>query len=139
MGLKAPVSVTIPVQWGDQDLFGHVNNIHFLKWFESARVAYMTRCGARLTKEGVGPILAAIQCDYIKQIRYPDTIVVGATLSKLGNSSLVLHHELWSQSQNELAARGDSTIVMFDYVKQKSVRVPDAIRDQMTLLEHQSD
>ena len=80
MDLKDPVSVSFPIQWGVQDMFGHVNNVHFLKWFESGRVSYLMQCGARLTSEGVGPILAAIQCDYIKQIKYPDTITVGTSL-----------------------------------------------------------
>ena len=139
MKVKAPVTVSVPIQWGDQDMFGHVNNIHFLKWFESARVEYLLQCGARLSQSGVGPILAAIQCDYIQQIRFPDTIVVGATVQKLGNSSLVIHHELWSIEQERLAARGDSTIVMFDYVQQQSVRIPDEIRGRIDALESQSE
>ena len=35
-----PVSVELPVQWGEMDDFGHVNNAVFLRWFESARIAY---------------------------------------------------------------------------------------------------
>lgn len=135
MNLQGPVSVSFPIQWGDQDMFGHVNNVHFLKWFESGRVSYLMQCGARLSNAGVGPILAAIQCDYVRQIKYPDTITVGTSLGKIGNSSLVLHHELWSQTQNEVAARGDSTVVMFDYVNQKPVRVPDDVRAAIKRLE----
>lgn len=138
MQLKAPVSVTIPIQWGDQDMFGHVNNIHFLKWFESARVSYLMQCGATLSNDSIGPILAAIGCDYIRQVKYPDTITVGATISRIGNSSMVIHHELWSHQQNQIAARGDSTVVMFDYVNQKPVRVPDNIRDSIERLENQT-
>ena len=40
-----PVTIELPVQWGELDSFGHVNNVVFLRWFESARIAYFERCG----------------------------------------------------------------------------------------------
>src|ERR1700677_2939135 len=39
------VAIAIPVQWGDQDAFAHVNNVVFFRWFESARIAYFRRIG----------------------------------------------------------------------------------------------
>lgn len=136
--VKAPIIIAIPIQWGDQDMFGHVNNIHFLKWFETARVEYLLQCGARLSNEGVGPILAAIQCDYVRQVRHPDTMQVTARIGKVGNSSMTIHHELWSDQQKEIVARGDSTVVMFDYQQQKPIRVPDTIREKIEDLESKS-
>lgn len=38
-----PVVIRLPVQWGEQDAFGHVNNIIFFRWYESARIAYCQR------------------------------------------------------------------------------------------------
>ena len=40
-----PVTIELPVQWGDMDSFGHVNNVVYLRWFESARIAYGNRIG----------------------------------------------------------------------------------------------
>ena len=40
-----PVTLEIPVQWGEMDAFGHVNNVVYLRWFESVRIAYFERCG----------------------------------------------------------------------------------------------
>ena len=37
------VTIVQPVQWGEQDGFGHVNNMHFIRWFESARIAYLRK------------------------------------------------------------------------------------------------
>ena len=138
MELKVPVSVTIPVQWGDQDLFGHVNNTHFLRWFESARIAYLIQCGLTMTNKGISPILAAIQCDYLRQVKCPDTVTIGATVEKIGNASLVMVHKVWSEAQHEVVAQGTSTVVIFDYVSQKPVRVPDPIRDAIERLEKSS-
>jgi len=40
-----PVVITWPVQWGDQDAFGHVNNVVYFRWMESARIAYFRQAG----------------------------------------------------------------------------------------------
>ena len=66
-----PITITQPVQWGEQDGFGHINNMYFIRWFESSRIAYLRKCGARMSTEGIGPILAAVNCNYRKQVKYP--------------------------------------------------------------------
>lgn len=74
-----PVVIEVPVQWGDQDTFGHVNNVVYLRWLESSRIAYMRRVGLfeSLEAERIGPILASIKCDYRRQVTFPDTVAVG--------------------------------------------------------------
>lgn len=133
-----PATVSIPVQWGEQDGFGHVNNMHFIRWFESARIKYLEQCGARLSTEGVGPILASVNCDYRLQVKYPDTIVVGARVTRIGRSSLGIEHQLWSTNHGAVAADGGSTVVMFDYENQRSTPIPENIRKAIEALEGKS-
>jgi len=59
-----PLVIAVPVQWGDQDAFGHVNNTVPFRWFESARIAYSRRIGLfdLFQAEQIGPILAATSC-----------------------------------------------------------------------------
>ena len=45
--IEAPVVMELPVIWADQDMFGHVNNTVFLRWFESSRVTYWDESGLR--------------------------------------------------------------------------------------------
>ena len=42
---RYPVSIVIPVAWGDMDAFQHVNNVTYGRWLESARIAYFRRIG----------------------------------------------------------------------------------------------
>src|SRR5678815_2496598 len=90
------VWVTLPVQWGDQDAFGHVNNTVYFRWFESARIAYGTRIELSESGDGrkIAPILAAINCNYRRQLKYPDTVHVGARIIRIGRSSLTMEHRL---------------------------------------------
>jgi acyl-CoA thioester hydrolase len=131
------VWITLPIQWGDQDAFGHVNNTVYIRWFESARIEYGDR--AALSQNGagnsVGPILAAISCNYRRQLTYPDTVHIGARITKIGNSSLKMEHRIISQLLGAVAADGDSTLVAFDYAAQKPVPVPEAVRTAIEKIE----
>ncbi len=132
-----PVWISIPVQWGDQDAFGHVNNVIYFRWFESARITYGRQIGLAETGEGkkIGPILAAITCHYRRQLKFPDTVQVGARITRIGRSSLTMEHRLVSESLRAVAAEGDSTLVTFDYLAQKSVALPDHLRARIEQLE----
>jgi acyl-CoA thioester hydrolase len=115
---KYPVVIALPVFWGDQDAFGHVNNNAYFRWFESARIALSQRIGLfELFKaERIGPILASVSCDYRRQVTFPDTIHAAIRVTKVGRTSLGLEHAIFSQSQQAIAAEGTSTIVIFRLV-----------------------
>jgi len=132
-----PVIVELPIQWGDQDAFGHVNGVVYFRWFETARVEYLAResLGELMGRGGVGPILASIKCDYRRQLKHPDTILVSASVTDIGNSSLKMRHLLYSRAQQAIAATGESTVVLFDYAAQKPTRVPDDLRRAIERLE----
>ena len=105
---KYPVVIALPVFWGDQDAFGHVNNNAYFRWFESARIAYSQRIGLLdlFKAERIGPILASISCDYRRQLNFPDTVHVGIRVTRIGRTSLGLEHVIVSQSQSAVAAEG---------------------------------
>ncbi|MEX2176339.1 MAG: thioesterase family protein [Pirellulaceae bacterium] len=132
-----PVIVTLPIQWGDQDAFGHVNNAIYFRWFETARVEYLHlgQLGHLMSSHALGPILASIRCDYRKQLKHPDTVLVSASVVEIGRSSMKMRHLVYSQSQRAIAAEGESTVVMFDYAAQRPTRVPADVRQKMEQLE----
>lgn len=132
-----PVSIRLPIQWGDQDAFGHVNNTACIRWFESARVAYLDAGGLDhlMSHDHLGPILASITCNYRKQLNYPDIVHIGARVSRFGRSSMTMHHAVYSESLNAIAADGDSVVVVFNYNLQRPVRIPEEIRAAMERLE----
>lgn len=132
-----PVITSLQVQWGEMDAFGHVNNAVYFRWFESARVDYLDQVESALSMEGggLGPILAAISCRYKRQVKFPDTVHIGSRVSKIGLSSFDVEYALVSETQNVLAATGDSTMVVFDYEGQQPRRMPDAMRQAIEELE----
>jgi acyl-CoA thioester hydrolase len=131
------VTVAIPVQWGDQDAFGHVNNVVFFRWFESARIAYFRRIGLMKHLDGgqVGPILAAASCDYRRSIVFPDTVRVGIRATRIGRTSIGLEHRVVSEGLKAVAADGTSTTVVYDYAAGRPHPVPDSVRTAIAELE----
>ena len=133
-----PVTIELPVFWGDMDSFGHVNNVRYLRWFESARIAWFEAAGvlARMESEGVGPILARSTIDYRIALEYPDRVKVSTTLLKLGTTSFTMGMRLTSQArQGAVAAEGENVIVMMDYRAQKKIPIWPELRAAMLKLE----
>ena len=104
--------VTLDVAWGEMDALGHVNNIRYIAWADP-----------------VGPILARIECDYLEPVEYPARVTVGMRAGRVGNTSIVLEHEIWHAGDPErVVARGKAVVVLINYATQEKVRVPDAMR-----------
>ena len=122
--------VTLDVAWGEMDALGHVNNIRYIAWAETARIALFRQLGmATLPEDPVGPILARIECDYLEPVEYPARITVGIRAERVGNSSMTLEHEIWRTGAPErVVARGKAVVVLINYATQEKVRVPDAVR-----------
>lgn len=130
-----PVIITVPVLWGDEDSFGHVNNVIYLKWCETARCEYLQLMKMPAEPTGIGPILARIQCNYRSPVNFPDTVYIGARITRIGNKSLEMEHRIVSKAQNAVVAEADSTIVAVDYDRNVSVTVPDYCREAIREIE----
>ena len=127
------IVTSLPLQWGDMDAFGHVNNVVYIRWFESARIDLLESLDSSVTMQagGIGPILASIKCDYKRQLHFPDTVHIGSRCSRLGKSSVDVEHAVFSEAQNAVVATGLSVLVVFDYEANRPIRVPDELRQQL--------
>ena len=81
-----------------------------------------------MQRKGWGPILAAVNCNYRRQVAYPDTIIIGASVREVGRTSIAIEHRLVSERHGSICADGESKIVMFDYNNQTPMRVTDEVR-----------
>jgi acyl-CoA thioester hydrolase len=134
---RYPISVEIPVAWGEMDSFQHVNNVVYARWMETARVAYFNRLGLMcpLRADGVGPIVARIALDFDRPVNFPDTIRVDATVRTIGKSSLTLAYRIWSTAQQAQVATGEDVVVLFDYRAGRKAHVDEALREAIGELE----
>ena len=116
------------------DAFGHVNNVVYIRWFESARIDLLNTIQSSVTMAagGVGPILVSVKCDYKRQLHFPDIVHVGSRVSNVGKTSIDVEHSVYSQQQEKVVATGISVLVVFDYDANRPVRIPDDVRQQIT-------
>lgn len=124
-----PVTITLPVQWGDQDALGHVNNVIYLRWFESGRVALLESLGLDLRDAGRGviPLLASVTVNFRRPVTYPGTVDVETKVSRLGRTSLTVEHRIRVRGDDADAADGVSVIVLFDVAASRPSALPDGL------------
>ncbi len=121
-------TISFPVHWGEMDAFGHVNNIQFLKYHETARISFFKKIGFNTDHNtSIAPILAHISCQYIQPITYPDEVTVGTKVNKIGNTSFVMEFSIFTQNKG-LVAKGETVIVCFNYQTQQKTVIPDDLR-----------
>ncbi len=118
----------IPVQWGDMDAFQHVNNTVYLRWCESARIAFFEQTGLLSTQKsaGVGPILASIQCKFRAPVVFPNTVRVQTRILRLGTDDFELEHLLYVEATK--VAEVQERVVIFDYKAQKKAAFPEKVK-----------
>ena len=122
-----PVTVEIPVAWGDMDAMGHVNNAVYFRYFETARIRFFAKLGLGSIEQsnGVGPILHSASCRFRIPLTHPDTVTVGAQIGEVGDDRFVMRYRAVSHHHGAVAADGESLIVTFDYATGSKARVSD--------------
>ena len=134
---KFPVIVELDVRWGDMDSFNHVNNVNYIRYFESARMAYFEALEIPefMGIEAVGPILASTACVYKFPLTYPDRISVGARSYDFEENRFKQEYRIVSQRFHRTAATGEGLIVTYDYRKSEKAPIPVEVLEKMKALE----
>jgi acyl-CoA thioester hydrolase len=132
-----PVVVETPVAWGEMDAFGHVNNIVYFRYFETARIAYFEKLNVPefLGRDPVGPILAETTCRFRSALSYPDTVSIGARVASIGEDRFVMRYVVFSHRLGRLAAEGEGILVCYDYRANRKAAVPESLRRRIADLE----
>lgn len=113
------------IAWGDMDALGHVNNARYFDYFQEARIEWLKELNIPMTGK-TGPVVVHVACTFLKPVIYPATVSINSKIHSLGNSSMIMDHDLYQDEV--LMAQGISKIVWVDYTQNKSVPLPDNVR-----------
>jgi acyl-CoA thioester hydrolase len=130
-----PVLRTITTRWMDNDHYGHVNNVVYYSYFDTAVNGYLieaSRCDIR-DLPAIG-IVAETSCRFLRELSFPDTVHAGIAIERLGNSSVVYRIGLFRNEEAAPAAIGRFVHVYVDATTRRPVPVPPAIRAALTAL-----
>ena len=133
--------VNLNIEWGDMDALQHVNNIEYFKYFQVARIAYFEKINSDSVfgETPIPLILASTQCKFIYPLTFPDSVSVGVRVDAMAGQYFTMKYAVVSQKHQRLAAIGDAKVVMFDYVNNKKVSIPNEIRKTIIDLEKSVD
>jgi len=116
----------IDVQWGDMDAAKHVNNVVYLRWVESARIAYFLDLnnGRLANEDNVGPVVAKQDCKYIRPVTFPDTMLVGVERKEIRDDRIILETKVFSEQQGNIVAISTQHIVSYDFKRRMKAPLP---------------
>jgi acyl-CoA thioester hydrolase len=132
-----PVVLRIPVQWGEMDAYGHVNNTVLFRYFESARVEYLAKCGFLHAWEvdKVGAILHSTGCRFRIPLYHPDTAIVGGRAVEMEDDRFTMEYRVISEASGEVAAEGAGVVVSYDYEARRKCPIPIHVAAAIRALE----
>ena len=126
---------SITTRWHDNDVYGHVNNVVYYSFFDSAVNTYLIEAGGLDIHAGevVGFVVSS-SCDYFASIAFPECIEVGLRVSKMGNSSVQYELGIFKQGEVQPCATGRFVHVFVDRESNRPVSIPESVRAALTLL-----
>ena len=121
--------LAIPTRWMDNDNYGHVNNVTYYSYFDTAVNQHLiVDGGLDITGGPAIGLVAETMCRFRKPLSFPDTVDAGLRVVKIGTSSVRYEIGLFRQGDDEPAATGYFVHVWVDRVTARPVPVPPAIR-----------
>jgi acyl-CoA thioester hydrolase len=117
-------------RWDDNDAFGHVNNVKYYAFFDSAvtRVRDRGRDIFDLATSPVIPYVVESTCTYFESVAFPEALEVGLAMERIGTSSLTYRLALFREGGGPAAAQGLFTHVYVDRKTERPVPLPETIR-----------
>jgi acyl-CoA thioester hydrolase len=133
-----PVVIRALVHWGEMDAYGHVNNTVFFRFFETARMAFLDRCGflASYEQNRVGAILHSTDCRFRRPLFHPDEVLVGARALDVRDDRFTMGYRVVSLAQQATVAEGTAVIVAYDYTAGRKTALPDDVRKSVMRIGH---
>jgi acyl-CoA thioester hydrolase len=120
----------LDIRWGDMDMMQHVNNAVYHTYTEQARILYFHDT-LQLDWNKVSFILASSHIDYKKPLVFPADAYIYLRCTKFGNKSFDLQYLITSveNGTETLSAFATTTLVMFDYKANKTLVVPESMKE----------
>ena len=121
---RYPVFRSITTRWGDNDVYGHVNNVVYYSWFDTAVNAYLMEQGALDIHAGEAIGLVETGCNYFAPLAFPQTIDAGIRVAHTGRSSVRYEVGLFAAGAPLSAAAGHFIHVYVDRHTRRPVPLP---------------
>ena len=123
----------IQTRWADNDMYGHVNNVTYYSYFDTAANALLIHHADFHPQHAaqIGVVVSS-SCQFLAELSYPNLIEVGVSIAKIGNTSLSYHLAIFNTDETQAAAIGEFTHVFVDRQTRKSTPISTEMRHALT-------
>jgi len=119
----------IPTRWMDNDVYGHVNNVQYYSYFDTAVNSYLIEQGVLdIQNSPVIGLVVETQCKYFSSITFPEVVHAGIRVARIGNSSVRYEVGLFTDDNDTAAAEGHFIHVYVTRESQRPASVPGDMR-----------
>lgn len=126
---------SIGTRWGDHDSYGHVQNVVYYSFFDSAISQFLVERGTLdIDSSPVIGLIVESSCTFFSPITFPDQVTVGLRIAHLGNSSARYQLGIFRNGESEASALGYVVYVYVDRASNRSVVIPQPVRDELRTL-----
>ncbi len=126
----------ITTRWMDNDVYGHVNNVVYYSWFDTAVNAHLIECGVLDIERGaVIGLVVQTQCNYFAPLAFPQTIEAGIRVGRLGSTSVRYEVGLFAEGEPLSAAHGHFVHVYVDRETRRPVPLPPSFQHVLESLQ----
>ncbi len=125
----------ITTRWADNDAYGHINNVVYYAYFDTAVNRWLVENGVLdIARSDVVGLVVETGCRYFRPLSYPEPIEVGFRVAHLGRSSIRYDVAVFGAGHAEAAAQGHFVHVYVDRTTGRPAALPQALRDAATAL-----
>ena len=131
-----PYATPITTRWMDNDIYGHINNVTFYSFFDSAANRFLIERGGLDIANG--PVIALVvesTCSYHAPLAYPTNVRAGVRVAHLGNRSVTYDIAIFSDRDPNAAANGKFIHVFVDRATRQPTMIPAGIRAALQSLQ----
>jgi acyl-CoA thioester hydrolase len=127
--------LAIPTRWMDNDSYGHVNNVTYYSYFDTAVNEHLIRAGGLdIANDPIVGYVVETSCRYRKPLTFPETVDAGLSVMRLGTSSVTYEIGIFRSGDDDAAATGRFVHVWVDRATQRPAPIPPGIRAALEAL-----
>jgi acyl-CoA thioester hydrolase len=124
-----PYVIDITTRWNDNDVYGHVNNVTYYSYFDTAANTFLIeRGGLDIHTADVIGLVVESACSYHAPVAFPDALRAGVRVDKLGNRAVTYGIGIFTADSDEAVANGHFVHVFVERDSRTSTAIPDGIR-----------
>ncbi|MBI1202970.1 MAG: acyl-CoA thioesterase [Rhodopseudomonas sp.] len=125
----------ITTRWMDNDVYGHINNVVYYSFFDTAVNGFLIEQGALdIAKSEIIGLVVETQCNYFKPVAFPDTIRTGIRVSQIGTSSVRYEVGIFRNDDTTASAQGHFVHVYVDRTSGRPVALPETLKSVLGTL-----